>query len=241
MNDSSIGSAHEMAIVTHKSFYAPSMDSNTFIVCGEDQGIFPEDVAVLYVGGDSLKRWADTCAELLKQWAVIDTSKADMTGFCQYKRQWLHLDMTEQEYFSLIKDKKDIIVPPKLDLGCSVQTQYNACHPSWMLDEAVNAILEANPEMENAVHSVLSRNWIYPHNMYIAYTDTLKDYMDWLKSVFSVINKRHCWHNSEDVKNTMAENGRPDYDIRCHAFLAERLLNIYLEHHHFNCIEKEIR
>lgn len=241
MNDSSIGSNHEMAVVTHKPFEAPSMDSNTFIVCGEGQGDFPLDIAVLYIGGVSLQNWADTCAELLKQWAVIDTTKAEKIGFCQYKRQWVYLNRTEQEYFELIKDEKDIIVAPKLDLGCNVRAQYNACHPSWMLDEAIDIILKDNPDMENAVNSVLNRSWIYPHNMYIAYTDALKGYVKWLRMVINTINKRHGWNNSEDVRKTMTENGRPEYDVRTHAFLAERLLNIYLEYHKFNCIEKQIR
>lgn len=94
---------------------------------------------------------------------------------------------------------------------------YAAKHIKQDLDEVRQIILENHPNYLESFDVVMSSHNLSPFNMIISSGNTIKNYSSWLFSILSQLEERI------DISN------RNTYQMRVFGFIAERLLNVYLE------------
>ena len=113
----------------------------------------------------------------------------------------------------------DIILPVAGTCLNSMEQEYKEHHRPNDFDVMKEVLLELYPEYEATMRKVFSRRYIYFFNMFITSKKIFCDYMEWLFNILFEVEKRiHIPY--DDL-----------YQRRVFGFLAERLLNVYVEHH----------
>lgn len=232
----------DMFIITNKDFECPEkLDDRCSIVSQyELQGFYP--VTDYDIDTFNPLPFSQSMGETCKQmWAIenLSTSSPSIVGFSQYGRMWPFMQDLDiiTDY---IKSENDIILPCKYDCGCSVKSQYAACHPAELIEKAERIVKGKWPEMSQAWDEVMNDHWLYPHNMYIAYDSVLRAYFKWLEDVYGLLNMEYHWTCDNDVEDTRMRLAWHDYDSRAHAFLAERISNVYWRWKGLNIIESNV-
>lgn len=158
-------------------------------------------------------------------WKHID---ADYIGLCHYRRYF-----TKRERFRLQKRKEavltaedwekllskyPVIVPKKRHhfIETNKNHYYHAHHREGL--DALEAVLEEKyPEYVKSYEKVMERTWAHLFNMFVMRKDYFDRYMTFLFDVLFEVEKR------VDI------TGYSVYEARIFGFLAERLLDVWLD------------
>ncbi len=118
----------------------------------------------------------------------------------------------------IIKLSEEVVFVPKRVVfpGLSVRDQYIYCHISedWHIMETV--IREKYPEFVFAYKKFVNQNKLSVGNIFIMGKKTYDQYCEWLFSILFEVEKRLCVSSYPQQK-------------RVFGYMAERLLNIYIE------------
>lgn len=156
-------------------------------------------------------------------------NKDNIVGLVHYRRYFrssaeIDAPLSEPEIQTAL-DKHDCIVAQrtfcasKLDgYLCSVAEQYRTCHSATDLVQLDNVIRRYFRSYHPAFQLCMKRDFLYPFNMLICRKELFDDYCNWLFEVESQLEKRIDPFLDRD-----------EYQQRVFGFLAERLLNVYLE------------
>lgn len=193
--------------------------------------------------GDNINSYNKYYAEYSKfYWIWKNLKPEGIIGFCQYRRYfWLnHPDYSYLEKtFENIQDIKDKTNPANLkellhdsDIIMTapfcfpfetVEEQYcmascqRAC--DWTLMR--ETLLKLYPEYEEDFDTFANSHWIYAVNMFITKSNIFNDYMEWIFNIF--------FHMSKEIKLPT-----DPYQYRVYAYLAERLINLFIIHKKLN-------
>lgn len=127
--------------------------------------------------------------------------------------------LTEAGVLALCRNY-DVILPRKCPKGVSLYENYNNEHIAADLDAAVEIIGEKYPAMAETAEEVLRKsNEGYFMNILVTSKTFFDRYSAWLFDVLGELERRI----QDDVVR------RSDYQKRVYGFVAERLMNVYIE------------
>lgn len=170
----------------------------------------------------------------------LPKTKSEYIGFCHYRR-FLDFNFTKTELIPFkpingndfrntfkmyspsnimrVIDGYDIILPYAYPLDCNTCAQYLRYHPKEDLNLTIKTISELYPEYIEACHEFLSSYEFYSCLQFIMKKELVNEYMEWIFNVLEAVEKAADWNKYTEYLN-----------VRTPAFLAERLLNIWLLH-----------
>lgn len=239
------------------------VDINLFVITSKylDLKSFGKNYQPIYVGtnedlkkgnisdekGDSIAQKNQFYCELTAQYWVWKNFKKDgIIGFCHYRRFFDTEDSTSdwiirnccdynaaEKYVRLDKIENilsncDVILPTPFAYVESIEEQYIHNHRKQDLDIVKDSIKKLYPQYVKSMNKVFQANTMYSYNMFIAKRDFFDQYMTWL---FNIL------FESEKHINIPVDD---PYQRRVFGFLAERLLNIYVDYNQFKVKEMPI-
>lgn len=220
----------EIYILTHKKFneeYDPSIYKPLLLGSEKingDYGYIKDNA------GDNISNLNPYFAELTGEYWAWKNSKADIIGFCHYRRWFVknlkYEKLTKTEIINDLNDY-DIILPQKSILN---RTIYNTVKNRLKItpdygpkledyDKLTNVIKEKFPEYYDVYIDVMHGKEAYENNMFICNKKLSDRYLEWL---FEVLNTVRL----EIDLNTYAEGNK-----RVFGFMSELLLNVYVKKH----------
>lgn len=166
----------------------------------------------------------------------------DFVGLCHYRRYfWVkefslfypismsplkfedmksHFAVTGEKYLK----NADIVLPSSLNLKWSVMDQFSKYHDVEDLKMMRNILVEICPEYITAWDEVMQGNKINLIIMFITKNEIFNQYCSWLFPLM------FCF---DELDN----RNRIGYQMRVNAFMAERLMNIFVMHNKLKVIE----
>lgn len=227
----------EIYIATHKPFQFPEKQEYIPIQVGKvnsdiDLKITSDDT------GENISELNESFCELTALYWMWKNSDADILGLCHYRRYFIDEKkeiLSQEKILSLTKKKPFIIVANRekffkeekkhlyffnKEFFYSVEEQYKIVHfeKDWLTLE--NTLKEIHPSYFSAFKKVArKRSGISFYNMFIADKIIVNQYCEWLfKLLF-------------ELKNRISIESYSPYQRRIFGFMAERLLNVFLEKH----------
>lgn len=207
-------------------------------------GVYP-NVYTNYMDntGENLNDYNKYYAEYSKfYWIWKNLKPEGIIGFCQYRRYfWLndpdftYLEKTF-ENIDEIKEKTNPINLNNLLLDSDIIMTAPFCFPFETLEEQYctascqraddwilmrDTLLKLYPEYKEDFKEFANSHWIYAVNMFITKSNIFNDYMEWIFNIF--------FHMAEKI--TLPTD---PYQYRVYAYLAERLINLYIIHKELN-------
>lgn len=189
-------------------------------------------------GENISQRNANYC-ELTALYWIWRNTKHSCFGLCHYRRYFNLTDETSElsnfESFSVqsghshnnlnrLMQKYDLILPyaKTKNNGSSLYQLYASAHQINDMDLALLIIRDIYPEMISAAETaIFNQPRAFYKNMMIAHRDFADAYCRWL---FDILKRLDCLIYPQLEKRTL-------YQQRAYGFLAERLLNIFLEYY----------
>lgn len=191
-------------------------------------------------GVSEISRKNATFCELTGINWIWNNNTSDITGLVHYRRYFRSstesdVPLTETEIQKILVEHECIVAKrtfctSKLDgYLCSAAEQYRTCHSSTDLIQLEGVIRRYFRSYLQAFKTCMKRDYLYPFNMIICNKDLFDRYCQWLFKVESHLEERIDPYTDRDA-----------YQRRVFGFLAERLLNVYLEAHHIDLVEYPI-
>ena len=110
----------------------------------------------------------------------------------------------------------DIMLPVKVVLTPSVQDQYARCHCKDDLFLIHRILLDKNPDCAEIYEKFLAQDSAFMFNMFISRSYVAAEYAQWMFPILREFEAR------------VRLSTRGEYQMRAPAFLAERLLNVFV-------------
>jgi hypothetical protein len=138
--------------------------------------------------------------------------------------------LDENRASKLLSTEDSIIVPKPNQFKCTVYEHYRLWHYIQDLDIALKTLRDTDPSYETAITQLCNQTYLYSYNLFVMPRNLFCEYAEWL---FGLL---------ERIESQISTDGRDTYQKRVRAFLAERLFNIWLNHHaqHLTVLEKEV-
>ena len=175
--------------------------------------------------GDNISEKNATFCELTGIYWAWKNLSGDYVGLAHYRRhfqsrktkdKWSGI-LTSEEAEALLKDH-DVLLPKRRNYYIeTVYNQYVHAHPAEPLDLSLKLAAQSGESYAAAAERMKKRSWTHIYNMFIMKKDVFDGYCQWL---FDILFQ---------VENTIDISSYSQYDKRVFGFLAERLLDIYLE------------
>lgn len=185
-----------------------------------------------YVGddtGDNISyKNANYCELTALYWAWKNLD-ADYIGLVHYRRYFTNKEVcnlerkkeqiiTSDQWEQLVEQYQVIVADKRRYYIESNRSHYNHAHPREGLDLTEKIIKEHYPEYLNSFHVVMNRNWAHMFNMFVMCSDLYKEYCNWLFNILS------------ELELQLDITKYSTYQSRVYGFIAERLLDVWLEH-----------
>jgi hypothetical protein len=131
---------------------------------------------------------------------------------------------------ALLRTEHTIILPKPNRYRLTMEQQYCKHHNPVDLEVALQVVVASDPSFAQAVAQFRAQKHLYCYNLFIMRKDLFCAYADWLFDMLARIEPR------------ISSEARTGYQKRVPAFLAERLFNIWLNHHahRLTVLEKEV-
>ena len=197
--------------------------------------------------GDNISDKNDKFCELTAQyWAWKNSEDADYYGFMHYRRHFIFGDISENpglggvvtfpsideqykqyiglqdnEIYECIKDY-DVILPFPVDSSIwgtlSNEVQFSCLDNLHAIDFNIvcDTVKKLYPEYSDAVEEFRNGKYAYWYNMFIMRKEIFRDYSEWLFNVLL------------EAENCVDFTFFSEQEMRTLAFMAERLLSIYM-------------
>lgn len=227
----------EIFVLTHKKFELPQNKIYKPILNGsvnheDDFGYLRDD------SGDNISKLNDYYAEMTGEYWVWKNSKADIVGFCHYRRYFakgLSLKILEKEDILDILKDYDIILPNKAHMGMTniddiKKTRDFLDYGPYIEDYSIlrDILEEYYPEYVKYYDEMMNEKTCHWFNMFICKKELADDYFEW---IFDVLEK---------VKSEIDFDKYGDNQKRILGFFSERLINVYVKKHNLKVKERPI-
>lgn len=221
----------KIAVAAHKPYPMPEDAMYLPVQAGraihEDLGYTGDDT------GEHISEKNESYCELTVLYWSWKNLDADYIGLCHYRRhfangqlgdKWNRI-LTEPQAELLLKDT-DVLLPKPRNYWIETNySQYAHAHHAKDLDAARAVIAEEHPAYLDAFDTVMNRTWGHRFNMLLMRRDVLDSYCSWLFDILFRLESR------------LDTTGYSAYDRRVFGFIAERLLDVWLEVNHPHCRE----
>lgn len=227
----------EIYVLTHKKFdldeseiYIPLLNGSSSH--DDDFGYLRDD------SGENISDLNGYYAELTGEYWAWKNSRADIVGFCHYRRYFaknLSFDLLQKDDILDILDDYDIIMPEKVKMGMTNEKEiihsrkYAGYGPKIEEYNKLRKVLDNYyPDYLEYYDELLNEKECYWFNMFICRKELADEYFEWL---FDVLKKMEV----EIDFSTYNENER-----RILGFLSERLLNVFIKKNNLKVKEKPL-
>lgn len=166
--------------------------------------------------GANISRKNDTYCELTAHWWLWQHSDADALGLCHYRRYFRGLTHEKAER---LLQSHDLILPKKRHYWIETNyDQYAHSHHACDLETVRQVLTEGlDARYVQAFDRVMHRRSGHRFNMLLAKRQVFCDYSEWLFDVLAQVEVR------------LDVSGYSEKDRRVFGYLAERLLDVWLE------------
>lgn len=189
--------------------------------------------------GDNISKLHDNYSELTSEYWAWKNSKADVIGFCHYRRWFVkNLRVEKLDKSDILNDLEeyDIILPDKSFFNQTlydIQKELDVTNPNYdaTYDDyfKVEDILEKYfPEYSKFYKDVMNGKEMWAFNFFISNREIANNYFEWL---FEVLNRL-----GEEIDLSKYDSR----DSRVFGFIAERLLTTYVVKNNFKVKEYPI-
>jgi hypothetical protein len=217
----------KILVAAHKKYWMPSDPCYLPLHVGREG---KQDLG--YIGdntGDNISSMNPYFCELTGIYWAWKNMHADYIGLCHYRRYFAgkvhdrNLSAKQQailstaDYEKLLQDY-DCLLPNKRNYYIeTVRSQYEHAHNKRDLDECEKIIAEKYPEYSAAFTKIMQQKRLHILNMFVMKWELFDTYCQFLFGVLFELEKRI------DISNYT------QYEARVYGFLAERLLNVWIE------------
>jgi len=221
----------QIAVATHKQYPMPEDPVYLPVHAGRalaaDLGYLGDDT------GDHISSLNRSYCELTVLYWAWKNLSADAIGLCHYRRYLGCGAFGSQRKRPLTAahicqhlQSADVLLPkPRLYWIETNYSQYAHAHHAKDLDAARAVIAAHHPRYLPAFDRVMARTWGHRFNMLIMRRNLLDLYCNWL---FDILFR---------LESVIDTTGYSSYDQRVFGFLAERLLDVWLETEKPHCKE----
>lgn len=175
--------------------------------------------------GDHISEKNPTFCELTGVYWAWKNLDADYVGLSHYRRyfrgsrgkdKWDCI-LTGQQAAALLRET-DVILPKRRNYYIeTAYSQYVHAHPAEGLDLALQLAAAEGESYARAIDTMKKRTWTHIYNMFLMKRDIFDGYCRWLFDILFQVERKL------DISRYSA------YDRRVFGFVAERLLDVYLE------------
>ena len=220
----------KILVAAHKKYWMPSDPCYLPLHVGREG---KQDLG--YIGdntGDNISSKNPYFCELTGIYWAWKNLHADYIGLCHYRRYFAgkvhssNLNAKQQAILSTADYEKllqecDCLLPVKRNYYIeTVRSQYEHAHNKRDLDECEKIIAEKYPEYSAAFTKVMQQKRLHILNMFVMKWELFDAYCQFLFGVLFELEKRI------DISNYT------QYEARVYGFMAERLLNVWIEKNH---------
>lgn len=215
-----------MAVITHKEYRMP--DNPIYVPV--EVASFSHEKQIYSCRdnvGDNISKKNPYFCELTGFYSVYKNEDFDYIGFVHYRRLFLKKGLfVKKNYKNLISgneiicdlNKVDFILPKKRHYFIENNyVHYKNAHKIEALDKTGEIIKEIYPDYYPFFIKQMKRRTCHLFNMFISNATNAKKYLDWLFSILFELERRI---KIEEYKG---------YDKRVYGFVAERLIDVYIE------------
>ena len=214
----------KILVAAHKNYRMPSDDIYLPIHVGKEG----KDFELGYIGdntGDNISSKNSTFCELTGIYWAYKNLDADYIGLCHYRRHFT-LRKKGDKFSSVLSSKEaenllketDIILPKKRNYFIETNySHYIHAHHKEGIDMLGDIIKRDYKEYAKAYDTVMNRTAAHMFNMFIMRKDYFDEYCEWL---FDILFK---------IEENLDISDYSSYEARVFGFLAERMLDIWLE------------
>lgn len=180
--------------------------------------------------GDNISRKNKSFCELTGLYWLWKNQSSDFVGLSHYRRYFKSIKdrsllirgsaiASSSDLLDLMTEYDVLVTKKRCYFIDTIRSHYKHSHNESDLLELRKIILELKPDYLNAFDYVLESRCISLYNMFIMNRTNFEAYSEWLFNILFELEKRIPYK----------EYGV--YQGRIFGFLAERLLNVWLEHH----------
>lgn len=215
-----------MYIVSHKDFDAPKLEGYTPILAGAANNT--ASIAVRDDTGDNISTLNSEFCELTAQywvWKNVNLGD-DNVGFVHYRR-YFYTDhhktrIVPASVLSQDLQRYDIILPEPWVLTKTIGTQFAQFHNIDDLKTVRAIVNRRTPQFVPAFDALMRRHDLSCYNMFVMSAARFDAYMTWL---FGIL---------DEARAMLDVSGYDAYNRRLYGFLAERLLNVWVDAQQLN-------
>lgn len=217
----------KILVATHKDYWMPQDSIYIPIQVGAIDknpiGYITDDY-----GFNISEKNANFCELTGLYWAWKNL-KADYIGLVHYRRYFTHKNhlfniklkrkqiLNSKDWCKLLEQYPVIVAGKRRYYIESNRSHYNHAHPRDGLDYIEQVIQDLYPEYLPSFEIVMKRTWAHMFNMFVMRSDFFDEYMTWLFDILFELERRL------DIKDY------DSYQARVYGFVAERLLDVWLE------------
>lgn len=233
-------------IITHKKFHEPFLDcENSYRVLHDGENLNCKSDYLRDDIGDNISNKNRNYCELTGLywiWKNSNSNPTEIDGLIHYRRfftlkneyyKYIYLNkMPSILPYSIIEQdlkKYDIILPRKNKTFRTVKETYTFFHNEEDLILLGKAINKIEPKYYESYQKVLNSHSYYYANMMICYHDIMMEYAEWLFNILFEVEK---YIDINKYKN--------DYQKRVFGFMAERLLQVWVEYNNLKVKEYDV-
>ncbi len=209
----------KLYVVTHKTVSAIP-PQRTLIGVGNGE---IEHVSLRDSSGENISEKNPNYCELTALYWIWKNDRSELVGLEHYRRFFCDLLTLKPLSLAAIEEKlekADVLLPTKMTFPYSIYEQYKICHIVSDLDCCREIIGEKSPEYLPSFDEVMNRKYGYMFNMFVMQGGGMRFYSEWLFPILFEAEER------------IDLTGRDRYQQRVFGFLAERLFQVWILHHH---------
>ena len=227
----------KILVATHKQYWMPEYSVYVPIQVGaagnEDIGYMRDN------SGDNISHKNKNFCELTGLYWAWKNLDADYMGLVHYRRYFTRQEkwgsnnkkkqiLMDQEWERLLLQYPVVVADKRKYYIETNRSHYNHAHPREGLDIAERIIQERYPVYHNTFSRVMSRTWAHMFNMFVMRRDYADLYCQWLFDILF------------DVETRLDISQYDKYQSRVYGFIAERLLDVWLETNHISYKEQNV-
>lgn len=215
-------------VVTHKDYSFPSELAFKAIQVGNGKLTSISNFCV-DKSGDNIAHLNSSFCELTALYWIWKNDTSDVTGLMHYRRYFKPLKYSTEvngkkiasiKDFEKMLESADIIVArPRNYVITTISEHYKKAHYEKDLDLLRAEIQNQHPDYLPAFDHVMAGRKISLYNMFVTRRELVDQYCEWLFGILLALEKKVEY---QDYDN---------YQKRIFGFMAERLFNVWLEHH----------
>lgn len=241
-------------VITHKKFADEKLNKDIYRVLhvGKNLDCTPE-----YLRddtGDNISEKNSTYCELTGLYWIWKNVKApedeitglvhyrrfftDEAGYNEYKKTGTIPKITDGTDGEFDLQENEVILPKRYITLSTLRGSYKRCHDIGDLDVVREAMEKTCPEYIKTFEKVLSHHKGYYFNMVICRRKVLDDYCEWLFPLMSEIER--AMESRTQGPTPPADDLSAAYQSRVYGFIAERLLQVWVEHNNLKIKEMPV-